>query len=192
MNPIEMLKNWLQEEKNLGAPNPGQAILATATQDAVPHARVIAVREISEAGLVFFTQKGTRKLAELQENPQAALTFWFELAQREIVLEGTVEALSETENEFYWQSYPREAQIRFYSYAPTSTRPITSKEVLTQKKNEIEAKYIGKELPMSPFYVGLRFIPSRLFFYAYRTDQLSDVFEYLHTSSGWQKQLLSP
>lgn len=191
-NPLEILKQWLQNEKNLGAPNPQQAVLATATLDAVPQARVVAIREISEEGLLFFTQKGTKKLTQLQENPQAVITFWFELTQREVILEGSTQALLETENEFYWQCYPREAQIRFYSYAPTSTKPITSKEILEEKKKQIEQQFAGKEIPMSPFYCGLRFVPSRIIFYAYRTDQLSDVIEYHFSSSGWQKQLLSP
>lgn len=120
-NPFELLKTWLQEERDGGAPNPQQAVLATAAQQTAPHARVVAIREITENGLLFFTQRGTRKVQELQDNPHATMVFWLELQQRGVIVEGSVVPLSAEENGHYWQSYPREAQIRFYSYAPTST-----------------------------------------------------------------------
>lgn len=191
-HPIEMLNNWLQEESELGAPNPSQAVLSTATQDAVPHARVVAIREISNQDLLFFTQRGTKKVAELVANPLAVITFWLELSQREIILEGNIISLSDSENETYWQNYSREAKIRFYSYAPTSSLPIESKEILEEKKRQVEQEYRGKDLPISPYYCGFRLNPTRILFYTYRTDELSDVIEYSRNNINWDIQLLSP
>lgn len=54
-HPIGILNKWLQEEHERGAPNPFQGVLSTATQEAVPHARVVAIREISEEYLLFFS-----------------------------------------------------------------------------------------------------------------------------------------
>ncbi len=192
MKPINQLINWISEERQHGVINPQQAVLSTTTSDAIPHARVVAVREINEDGLLFFTQKGTRKVVELQINPRAAMTFWFEVLQREVIIEGTVNALLAEENERYWSSYPREAQIRFHSYAATSSQPISSKMQLEEKKRTIEKHYHGKELPMNEFYCGFRFVPQRLIFYAYRTDELSDVDEYLLSEKQWIKRCLSP
>lgn len=192
MKPINQLINWILEERQQGVINPQQAVLSTATNDAVPHARVVAVREISEEGLVFFTQKGTRKVVELHSNPQAVMTFWFEVLQREVILEGIVAALLPEENEHYWHSYPREAQIRFYSYAATSSQPINSKMQLEEKRQSIATQYQDKALPMSEFYCGFKLIPQRMVFYAYRTDELSDVYEYLQVENNWTKTRLSP
>lgn len=89
-NPIDLMNKWLHEEQAAGAPNPQQAVLSTSTNDNVPHGRVVAIREINDQGLLFFTQKGTRKVNELNINPIGAITFWFELLQREIMIEGTV------------------------------------------------------------------------------------------------------
>lgn len=69
IDPIQQLNLWITEEHQAGAPNPQQGVLSTATTSAVPHARVVAIREINEDGLLFFTQKGTRKVAELTANP---------------------------------------------------------------------------------------------------------------------------
>lgn len=191
-DPIEFLNKWLKEEGENGAPNPQQAVLSTATEEAIPHARVVAIREVTSQGLLFFTQKETRKVAELLQNPYASITFWFELMQREVIVEGKTELLSDEENGTYWETYPREAQIRFYSYAPTSAQPIKHKQILEERKKQIEKIYQNIELPVNPFYCGFRFKPNRMIFYAYRTDELSDVFEYRYVDDIWTCQLLSP
>jgi len=192
LSPFELLNSWLAEENQAGAPNPRQAVLATCAKDAIPHSRVVTLREIDDRGLLFFTQQGTRKVRELIENPLASMTFWFELFQREVIVEGTVKELTEVENKQYWESYPREAQIRFHSYAPTSSQPIAGKHVLENRKMQLEDEYQGKILPLSPFYRGFRLTPERMVFYAYRIDELSDVFEFRHQDGKWVKQWLSP
>lgn len=191
--PIQLLEQWIKEEKDKGISNPQQAILSTVTKDGLPHSRVVAIREITPEGMLFFTQKGTRKVTEIAENPHASLTFWFELMQREATFEAFVEALNEEENKAYWSTYPRIAQLRFLAYAPTSSQPIASKQMLEDKKTAIEQKYGDKELPYTPLYCGYRIIPTRCTFYQYRSDKLSDVSRYvLKESNQWQKQLISP
>jgi pyridoxamine 5'-phosphate oxidase len=191
--PIHLLEKWIKEEKDKGAPNPQQAILSTATTEGIPHSRVVAIREITPQGILFFTQKGTRKVTEIAENPRVSLTFWFELMQREVILEALIEALTEEENKAYWSNYPRIAQLRFLAYAPTSGQPIDSKQMLEDKKSAIEQEYKDQELPYTPLYCGYRIIPTKFTFYQYRTDELSDVSQYvLHENSQWQKQAISP
>ncbi|CDZ78434.1 Pyridoxine/pyridoxamine 5'-phosphate oxidase [Legionella massiliensis] len=190
--PFKLLNQWIAEEKDAGAPNPQHAVLATASLKAVPNSRVIAIREISAHDLVFFTQKGTRKVSELTDNPQASLTFWFELLQREVMLEGQVKLLSEVETSDYWLSYPHSAQLRFAAYAPTSMQVISSKQILEDKKIAIETEYMNKKLPLNPYYCGFRFLPKRFVFYAFRLDELSDVNEYYLNDYQWNMRVLSP
>ena len=180
------------EEAQMGAPNPQQAVLSTATLRAIPHARVVAIREITLDSLLFFTQRGTRKVKELEENRNAVITFWFELYQREVIIEGRVERLSDAENEHYWQTYPREAQLRFYAYAPTSSQPIPNKQALEVKKKSLEEEYKNKELPVSPYYCGFRLKPNKILFYTYRIDELSDVYQFCYEKETWSMKLLSP
>lgn len=189
-SPFELLETWISEEKQAGAPNPQQAVLATATKDAIPHARVVALREINP--LLFFTQKGTRKVSEMQENPKASLTFWFELKQRQVTIEALVQALQAHENNQYWETYPRIAQERFLAYAPTSGQPIASKQELEDKKLNIIKEYEGQNLPFTSLYCGYRLIPSAFSFYAYRTDELSDAFRYVQKEGTWIEQRMSP
>ena len=108
------------------------------------------------------------------------------------VINGRVALLTPLENETYWQSYPKEAQIRFYAYAPTSSQPIISKDILEQKRIAIQQEYSEKTLPLSPYYCGFRVIPEQFIFYHFRADVLSDLVEYTWDKNLWRKQLLSP
>ncbi|MGQ3888542.1 pyridoxine/pyridoxamine 5'-phosphate oxidase [Legionella sp. CNM-1927-20] len=191
-SPIKLLNQWLEEEQQAGAPNPQQAILCTADKKATPHGRVIAIREIDEQSLLFFTQKTTKKVIELTENPIASIVFWFELFQREAIFKGSIEALSDETNQTYWQTYPTSAQIRFHSYAPTSGQPIASKTLLEEKRCKLEQEYYQKSIPMSPFYCGFKLLFNHVVFYSYRTDELSDVFAYKKCNDIWYKKRLSP
>ncbi|MBA2650786.1 MAG: pyridoxamine 5'-phosphate oxidase family protein [Tatlockia sp.] len=190
--PFKLLNQWIKEENDAGAPNAQQAVLATSTLFGIPHSRVIAIREITEQELIFFTQKGTRKVIEITEKPQVSLTFWFEINQREVIIEGLAKPLSPEELEYYWQTNPRSAQLRFSAYAPTSMHQISTKQLIEDKKHAIEQEYLNKKLPLHPFYCGFRIKPKKFIFYAYRLDELSDVSEYNFQANQWSKQLLSP
>jgi len=191
--PTSILTQWLDEERSAGAPNPAQAVLATSTSDAIPHSRVVAIKEISSEGLVFFTQKGTRKVEELRINPHVSLNFWLELTQRQIIIEGMVIPLTEDENQYHWTTYPRFFQLRFYAYAPTSAQEISSKNVLEEKKKRLEIQFAGQDIPIHPLYCGYKIKPAKFLFYAYRTDELSDIKAYLMQENGsWQGKTISP
>lgn len=191
-NPITLLTSWISEERDNGAPSPQHAILSTTGKDAIPHGRVIAIREINDQGLLFFTQRGTRKVVEITNNPMVSLTFWFELFEREVMIDGTVKALSESECKTYWDTYPAFAQIRFHSYAPTSSQVIPNKQLIEDKRKSLTDQFQNKPLPMSEYYCGFRVIPARMVFYIYRTDELSDVIEYYFIKNNWDRRLLSP
>ncbi len=191
-NPIIELSLWLASEREAGAPNPSHAVLSSTSLDGAPHSRVVAIRAISDEGILFFTQKRTRKVSELKNNPQVSLVFWLELLHREVIIEGKALFLSQSETKNYWDSYPQWAQIRFLSYAPTSMQLIENKEILEQKRQKIENSFLNKSIPLSPEYCGFRIQPERMVFYAYQQDELSDVWEYVLKNNEWNVQRLSP
>lgn len=193
MHPIHLLKTWLEEEKAENVPYAQHAVLSTQGTNGQVHGRVVAIREIDEEKLLFFTQKRTRKVEEIKTNPAVSLVFWFEQSGREVIIEGEAAFLSEMQNEHYWKTYPKPAQIRFCSYAPTSGLAIDSKQLLENKRLEIEELYQKeRSLPLSKDYCGIAVKPLRFVFYAYRLDELSDVWEYQMNGSAFVKRLLSP
>jgi len=111
--PFVKMQNWLAEEKELGSKAPDNIILATATASGIPHSRVVAIREISPKGILFFTQRGKRKVIEMTENPHASMTLWLAHMQREVILDGIINPLTHEENQYYWNTLSRDRQLRF-------------------------------------------------------------------------------
>ena len=191
-HPIHLLRQWLDEEKLKGDEYAQHAVLSSQGLNGAPHGRVVAIREITEDRLLLFTQKRTRKVLEIKNNNQVALTFWFERCAREIIIEGEACFLSEEQHAEYWTTYPKWAQIRFLSYAPTSGLPIEDTQLLEDKRLEIEKSSGNDLLPCSSDYCGIAIKPKRFIFYSYRLDELSDVWEYLIDDNTIARRRLSP
>ncbi|MDR3503590.1 MAG: pyridoxamine 5'-phosphate oxidase family protein [Legionella sp.] len=190
--PFNQLIDWLSNEKELGVTQPECAVLATCTSSGIPHSRVVAIREINNDGILFFTQKGTRKVNELLANPAATLNFSFAMQQRQVSIEGIAKPISPEDNEHYWASLPRERQLRFSAYAPTSGQVISDLLQLDKRKQELDAQFLNQPIPMCDDYVGFRFQPETFIFYAVEPISFSQVFRFSREGEGWRKELLSP
>src|SRR5579883_2276823 len=162
--PILKLNDWLEKERKLGSSNPDRAVLATAGKDNIPHSRVVAIREINEKGILFFTQRGTRKVMELS---------------REV-------------NEKYWKTLPRDRQLRFAAYAPTSTQPIQSIETINDEYHNLLKQFDRRDVPISEYYCGFRLFPEYFYFYSLGSDDFSELIKYRFNNDQWTEQLLSP
>ncbi len=86
LNPIELLNTWIEEEKSMGAQYAQHAVLSSQGLDGAPHGRIVAIRELTKDWILLFTQKRTRKVSEIRNNNQVALTFWFERYAREVIV----------------------------------------------------------------------------------------------------------
>jgi pyridoxamine 5'-phosphate oxidase len=190
--PFNQTKEWLTKESHLGSPNTYSAVLATTNLQAIPHNRVVAIKEIKPEGILFFTQRNTRKYKELLENPKASITFWLALQQRQIIIEGDIIALNAAENLVHWQTMPRERQLRFSAYASTSAQPIQSICLLEEKYDLLAKQFNNKDIPMSEYYCGFRLMPHTFCFYTLGRDAFSEVIKFTLQKNDWQKQLISP
>jgi pyridoxamine 5'-phosphate oxidase len=63
---------------------------------------------------------------------------------------------------------------------------------LDEHSQIIQQTCTDQPVPVSSFYCGFRLKPNRFVFYAYRSDELSDVLEYTRLDDEWTEQLLSP
>jgi len=190
--PFKIIEDWLEQEKNLGSLYPNRLVLATATKDAVPHSRIVAIKEMTHESILFFTQKGTRKTLEIETNPIASATLWLPLQQREIILDGEIAPILANDNKKYWEALPRETQLKFSAYSSTSTQPINSINELEEKYDALSIQYKNSEIPLTAYYCGYRLFPKEILFYTLGTNTFSEVFQFKLINNEWKKQLLSP
>jgi pyridoxamine 5'-phosphate oxidase len=190
--PFNIIIEYLKKEEALGSPDATNVILATADKKGTPHSRVVAIREVAQDNILFFTQRNTRKVADLSQNPKASLTLWLPFQAREVIMDGYVESLNKEENEYYWKGLPRERQLRFSVYAQTCMEALTSREVLEMNYNKLSKKFEGQVIPMNENYCGFRLFAHTVYFYMVGNKNFSELIKYSFVDTAWQKQFLSP
>ncbi|VVC92150.1 unnamed protein product [Leptidea sinapis] len=205
--PFGQFKSWFEEacsRKEILEPN--AMCLATASKDGIPSARFVLCKGYGEEGFKFFTNYDSRKAKEMNENPNVAATFYWEVLNRSIRIEGKVEKLSEEESTKYFHTRPVPSQI--VACASYQSTPIESRDVLCEREGVLEAEYMipDKEVPKPSYWGGYIIRPKAVEFWQGQRDRLHDRIKFrklkegelpdgkiLHEGeNGWVYERLSP
>jgi len=167
---------------------PEAMALASATADGRPSVRMVLLKGFDERGFTFFTGYESRQGRELEENPRAALLFYWDPLGRQVRIEGPVERVAESESDAYFTSRPRGAQISA-SVSPQS-RVVESRARLEALAAELETR--GDELPRPPSWGGFRVAPETYEFWQHRANRLHDRLRYRREGGRWVIERLAP
>lgn len=188
-DPVRQLQAWLDDAQGtLG--EPAAMTLATADERGRPSARVVLLRGVGERGLVFFTNRESRKGHELRRNPRAAAVLhWWELG-RQVRVEGSVEETTQAESSAYWACRPRASQVA--AWASPQSRPLSGRAELDARVAEASARFAGLEVPLPDHWGGYRIVPDAFEFWTHRDDRLHDRMRYTRDGDAWRRERLAP
>ena len=190
-DPHVQFDRWFAEAEAAGVRYPEQMALATATRDAVPSVRMVLLKSHDGRGLVFYTNRSSRKAAELEANPRVSAVLYWELQNRQVRVEGTVERVPDDESFAYFRTRPRESQLG--AWASPQSRAVASRAELAQRVDEIERRFAGHdEVPLPPFWGGYRIIATAIEFWQGQPNRLHDRLRYELTDGVWTRERLGP
>lgn len=190
-NAIKQFKRWWEEAVNSKVDEVNAMVLATASIDALPSARIVLLKEFTEKGFVFFTNYESYKAQQLAENPKACLVFFWKELERQVRITGLIEKVSGQQSDEYFQSRPESSRIG--AWASPQSRVIESRNWLDEKFNELVNKMEGNSSARPPHWGGYIVKPVVIEFWQGRPSRLHDRIQYTLEENGeWKIERLAP
>ena len=191
-DPFVEFARWFAEAQEAQVPDANAMTLATATRDGSPSARIVLLKAFDERGFVFFTDYRSRKGAELEANPRAALVFYWAELDRQVRITGGVGLTSAEESERYFRSRPLGSRLG--AWASHQSLVIPGRAALEADLREVEARFADGDVPLPPHWGGYRVVPDTIEFWQGRESRLHDRIRYAREKGGkgWRVERLSP
>jgi pyridoxamine 5'-phosphate oxidase len=189
--PIAQLRRWLDDAIAAGVTDPSAMVLATATPEGAPSARVILLKGLDAGGLTFFTHYRSRKGNELALNRRAAATFYWPDLERQARVEGSVELTSAAESDDYFRRRPVESQLAAWISEQSQSLPGGRAE-LERRFRGVADRFAGRDVERPPHWGGYRIVPAAVEFWQGRPSRLHDRLRYSRVGGIWTIERLAP
>ena len=152
---------------------------------------MVYLKELDERGFVIYSNFGTsRKASDLNSSSSskyASLTFWWKGVERQVRVEGVAERLSCEESQVYYSTRARGSKIGAWTsqqsrvLKPSGVEGDDGRAELEAQVREVEERFkdvADEDIPVPPFWGGLRVVPDMIEFWQGRESRLHDRFQF--------------
>lgn len=192
-NPIQQFRTWFYDvEKSGGLDEANAMTVSTIGEDGFPKSRVVLLKSYDENGFVFYTNYESEKGKALLNNPHTCLSFFWPNTERQVIIKGKAEKVSEDVSNNYFASRPKGSQLG--ALVSNQSSVIKNRKVLEDELEALEKKYANEEVPRPENWGGFLVRPESIEFWQGRPNRLHDRFKFTKSDSeyDWKIERLAP
>ncbi|XQW84130.1 pyridoxamine 5'-phosphate oxidase [Thalassotalea piscium] len=189
-SPTELFKLWFKDASKSGILLPEAMSVSSVDSTGQPSTRMVLLKEFDDDGFIFYTNYGSRKSQELTGNNKIALLFHWNVLQRQVRVEGTVEKISREQSAKYFHSRDRGSQIG--AWASHQSHPLANDNELKENVEHYQNLFKDKEVPLPEFWGGWRVKPHYIEFWQGRASRLHDRLCFQKQHEHWETFKLNP
>lgn len=189
-DPFKQFEKWYKDASDAEVAQPHALTLSTVDPSGRPSSRILYLRHFSNEGFIFYTNYHSKKGKDIEQNPFAAMNFFWSELERQVRVEGELKKISEKKSDAYFSSRPRESQLG--AWVSQQSTLLKSREEMEEKFKELENKYEGKTVPRPPHWGGYILVPVLFEFWQGRPGRLHDRLRYCLDNNKWKIERLFP
>jgi pyridoxamine 5'-phosphate oxidase len=189
-NPFEQFKIWFEDAANKGLEEYNAMTLATTNKKGRPTARIVLLKAVEDNEFVFYTNYNSRKGKNLEDNPYAALVFFWQPFHRQVRIEGKVKKISSSRSDRYFHSRNRGSQLG--AVLSPQSEVIENRDFLDQQLARLNDEFSDAIIPRPKHWGGYAIKPTLIEFWQGRPNRLHDRIAYRYEGKDWKIERLAP
>ncbi len=189
--PIMLFDKWFSEIKSSTSLEVNAMTLSTIDNEGYPKGRVVLLKHYSDEGFIFFTNYNSEKSISIKNNNKVSISFFWEDQERQVIIKGFAKKTSEEISSNYFNSRPKGSKLGAL-VSENQSAVIKSKQVLTDKFNELKDEYKNKEISRPLNWGGYIVSPVEYEFWQGGENRLHDRIRFKLIKNNWLKERLSP
>lgn len=190
-DPFQIARDWLVEAEAVEPNDPNAMALGTVDSAGLPNVRMVLLKEIEDAGFVFYTNYGSAKGQEMDASGKAAFVMHWKSLRRQVRVRGLVTREDGPQADAYYAT--RGLQSRIGAWASHQSQPLASRAALVAEAAKQGLRH-GPNPARPPFWGGFRITPLEIEFWADGPFRLHDRFRWSRRTyeNQWEISRLNP
>lgn len=189
-DPIAQFKLWFEQVLKQETNDPTAMVLSTVDQLGHPDSRVVLLKGLAQGHFIFYTNYQSTKAKQLEDNPYAALNFYWPQMARQVRVRGCIKKTSEEESDAYFYTRPHKSKLS--AIISPQSQEIANREILEKALNDLIEKH-GQDPVLRPIHWGgYLLFPDEIEFWQGRDNRLHDRIHYQRQEELWLRCRLAP
>ncbi|MEY3345740.1 MAG: hypothetical protein RLZZ581_534 [Actinomycetota bacterium] len=192
-DPITQFQIWLKAAAENSVIVEANAMVLSTVSDSSPTSRTVLLKDVTQEGFTFFTNYNSRKAQAIAENPNVSLLFPWYAMERQVIVLGQAERISESDSASYFATRPWSSQIG--AWASSQSQKLESRVELEKNWEKFALQYPeGSVVPKPPHWGGYLVRATSIEFWQGRYSRLHDRLRFTldSASANWVLQRLYP